>query len=89
MHGLAKGLAIIEAFRAKPELTIAEAGAASGATCAAARRCLLTLVELGYVEMRGKSLRSPPRLSRFGNVSDTISFAARSAIDFGTAARRS
>ncbi len=73
MHGLAKGLAIIEAFRAKPELTIAGAAAASGATRAAARRCLLTLVELGYIEMRGKSFRSLPRLSRLGCVSDTIS----------------
>jgi IclR family transcriptional regulator, pca regulon regulatory protein len=73
MNGLAKGLAVIEAFRVKPELTIAEAATASGATRAAARRCLLTLVELGYVEMRGKWFRSLPRLSRLGSVSDTIS----------------
>jgi IclR family transcriptional regulator, pca regulon regulatory protein len=73
MLGLAKGLAIIEAFHTKPELTIAEAAAASGATRAAARRCLLTLEELGYVEMRGKSFRSLPRLSRLGSGSDQTS----------------
>ncbi len=73
MLGLAKGLAIIEAFGAKPELTIAEAAAASSATRAAARRCLLTLVELGYVELHGKSFRSLPRLSRLGSVSDAFS----------------
>ena len=83
MLGLAKGLAIIEAFGAKPELTIAEAAAASGATRAAARRCLLTLAELGYVEMRGTSFHSLPRLSRLGSVSDAISLprAAQPILD--------
>jgi IclR family transcriptional regulator, pca regulon regulatory protein len=73
MLGLAKGLAIIEGFRAKPAMTIAEAAAVSSATRAAARRCLLTLVELGYVEIDGKSFRPLPRLSRLGGNSNTAS----------------
>lgn len=73
MLGLAKGLAIIEAFRAKPEMTITEAAAASSATRAAARRCLLTLVELGYVETDGKSFRPLPRLSQLGGNSNAAS----------------
>jgi IclR family pca regulon transcriptional regulator len=66
MSGLAKGLAIIEAFAAKPALTIADAAKASGATRAAARRCLLTLAEGGYVEFNGKLFRPLPRLLGLG-----------------------
>lgn len=66
MSGLAKGLAIIEAFATKPALTIADAAKASGATRAAARRCLLTLVECGYVEFDGKLFRPRPRLLGLG-----------------------
>jgi len=43
MGGLAKGLAIIEAFAAHDVMSVADAARASGATRAAARRCLLTL----------------------------------------------
>lgn len=64
MAGLAKGLAILEAFAPnKGRLTVAEAARASGATRASARRCLLTLTELGYVEYDGKFFRPQPRLS--------------------------
>lgn len=63
MAGLAKGLAILEAFAGnKGRLTAAEAARASGATRASARRCLLTLAELGYVEYDGKFFRPQPRL---------------------------
>jgi len=63
MAGLAKGLAILEAFSGNNgRLTIAEAARASGATRASARRCLLTLTELGYVEYDGKFFRPQPRL---------------------------
>src|SRR6266481_660900 len=43
MAGLAKGLAIIEAFAVHDVMSVADAARASGATRAAARRCLLTL----------------------------------------------
>lgn len=63
MAGLAKGLAILEAFAGnKGCLTVADAARASGATRASARRCLLTLTELGYVEYDGKFFRPQPRI---------------------------
>jgi IclR family pca regulon transcriptional regulator len=63
MAGLAKGLAILEAFASnKGRLTMADAARASGATRASARRCLLTLTELGYLEYDGKFFRPQPRI---------------------------
>lgn len=63
MGGLAKGLAILEALASNEgRLTIAEAAQVSGATRASARRCLLTLTELGYLEFDGKFYRPQPRL---------------------------
>jgi IclR family pca regulon transcriptional regulator len=63
MGGLAKGLAILEAFAPnRGRLTVSEASRATGATRASARRCLLTLTELGYLEFDGKFFRPQPRL---------------------------
>jgi IclR family pca regulon transcriptional regulator len=67
MAGLAKGLAIIEAFdAAHPRLTLADAARLAGLTRATARRCLLTLAELGYVSHDGKYFRPAPRLLHLG-----------------------
>lgn len=68
MAGLAKGLAIIEAFAINPTMSVADAARASGASRAAARRCLLTLVELNYIELAGREFRPLPRLRRLGGV---------------------
>ena len=63
MGGLAKGLAIIETFSPqRTRLTVSEAAEASGTSRASARRCLLTLTELGYLEFDGKYFRPQPRL---------------------------
>jgi IclR family transcriptional regulator, pca regulon regulatory protein len=63
MAGLAKGLAILEAFVGNNgRLTVADAARASGATRASARRCLLTLSRLGYLEYDGKFFRPQPRI---------------------------
>jgi IclR family pca regulon transcriptional regulator len=63
MGGLAKGLAIIEAFSPhRTRLTVSEAAEVSGTSRASARRCLLTLTELGYLEFDGKYFRPQPRL---------------------------
>jgi len=63
MGGLAKGLAIIEAFSPRrTRLTVTEAAQSSGTSRASARRCLLTLTELGYLEFDGKYFRPQPRL---------------------------
>lgn len=66
MGGLAKGLAIIEAFSVNSVMSVADAARASGATRAAARRCLLTLVDLDYLEQSGREYRPLPRLRRLG-----------------------
>lgn len=68
MAGLAKGLAILEGFgEATPKLTISEAARRTGLNRAVARRCLLTLVELGYLSHDGKYFQPTPRLLRLGD----------------------
>ena len=63
MGGLAKGLAIIEAFSPRrTRMTVSEAAEVSGTSRASARRCLLTLTELGYLGFDGKYFRPQPRL---------------------------
>lgn len=66
MGGLAKGLAIIEALSSRGVQSAADAARASHSTRAAARRCLLTLVELGYVERIGREFRPLPKLRNLG-----------------------
>lgn len=67
MAGLAKGLAVIEAFgESGRQLTVADAARATGLTRATARRCLLTLTDLGYVTYDGKYFRPTPRMLRLG-----------------------
>ncbi|MFC5747593.1 IclR family transcriptional regulator domain-containing protein [Actinomadura rugatobispora] len=67
MAGLAKGLAIVEAFTAeRTQLTVTDAARATGITPAAARRCLLTLRDLGYLQQDGGLFRPTPRMMRLG-----------------------
>ena len=67
MAGLAKGLAVIEAFEtASSPLTVSEAARLAGITRATARRCLLTLAELGYLTHDGKHFRPTLRMLRLG-----------------------
>ena len=55
MGGLAKGLRLLEAFdAAHARMTVSEAARAVALTPASARRCLLTLCELGYLRSDGK-----------------------------------
>lgn len=66
--GLEKGLAIIEAFGIRNgALTLTEAAGITGHTRASARRSLLTLLRLGYVESDGKYFRLAPRVLRLGH----------------------
>ena len=61
--GLANGLAALRAFEgAQGPLTQAEVSAAAGLTRATARRSLLTLVRLGYVEQTAQGYRTTPRV---------------------------
>lgn len=68
MGGLAKGLAIIELFDGRrAQMTAAEAARATGTSRATARRCLLTLEELGYVTRgEGQSFVAGSRMMRLG-----------------------
>lgn len=66
--GLEKGLAIIEAFGIRNgPLTLSEAAEITGHSRASARRSLLTLQRLGYVECEGKFFRPAPRVLRLGH----------------------
>lgn len=67
MGGLAKGLSIIEAFSAeRPRLSISEAADIAELDRATARRCLLTLAELGYAAYDGKFFTVTPKVLRLG-----------------------
>ena len=64
---LAKGLSVIECFTSEtPRLSITDVAAASGLDRATARRCLLTLHELGYADYDGKFFQLTPRVLRLG-----------------------
>ncbi len=66
--GLAKGLAVIEAFGVeRAQMTVADAARAASITRAAARRCLLTLTDLGYLQYDGKHFSPTPRMLRLGS----------------------
>ncbi|WP_298043788.1 IclR family transcriptional regulator C-terminal domain-containing protein [uncultured Citricoccus sp.] len=68
MAGLAKGLAILEAFGPTcRELNVADAARAAGISPAAARRCLLTLTELGYLHQDGRAFQPTPRMLRLSD----------------------
>jgi IclR family pca regulon transcriptional regulator len=68
MAGLAKGLAIIEAFNASTtRMTVSDAAHLTELSRPAARRCLLTLVDLGYLGHDGKFFTPLPRMLRLGS----------------------
>lgn len=65
--GLEKGLAVIEAFdQDRPRLSITEVAERTGLTRAAARRYLITLAHLGYVQQDRKMFGLAPKVLRLG-----------------------
>jgi IclR family transcriptional regulator, pca regulon regulatory protein len=67
MGGLAKGLDVIRAFtRESPALTLSEIAHHAGLPAATARRCLLTLAELGYVMQSGRNFLLRPKVLELG-----------------------
>src|SRR5215211_4560599 len=67
VQSLERGLAVIRAFDAdRPELTLSDVARATGLPRAAARRFLLTLVELGYVRGEGGRFSLRPRVLELG-----------------------
>ena len=67
VQSLERGLAVIRAFDDEHrELTLSEVARATGLTRAAARRFLLTLVELGYVHFDDGRFSPRPRVLELG-----------------------
>ena len=67
VQSLARGLSVITVFGPETsELTLSGVSRATGLTRAAARRFLLTLVDLGYMRFDGKLFRLAPRVLDLG-----------------------
>ncbi|HET8692477.1 MAG TPA: IclR family transcriptional regulator C-terminal domain-containing protein [Steroidobacteraceae bacterium] len=67
MGGLAKGLQVVRAFtRDRPALTLTEVAATARMPAATARRCLLTLEDLGYVTRSGRQFLLRPKVLELG-----------------------
>ncbi len=67
VQSFARGLEVIRSFSAAaPQQTLSEVAARTGLTRAGARRILLTLQTLGYVDSDGKLFRLTPRILDLG-----------------------
>ncbi|MBP8270545.1 MAG: helix-turn-helix domain-containing protein, partial [Sphaerotilus sp.] len=67
LGALEKGLLVIEAFdQDRARLTISEVAVRTGLTRAAVRRCLLTLVHLGYAQQDERHFSLSPKVMRLG-----------------------
>jgi IclR family pca regulon transcriptional regulator len=67
VQSFARGLAVIRSFSAEaPSQSLSEVAARTGLTRAGARRILLTLEGLGYVESQGRQFRLTPKILDLG-----------------------
>jgi IclR family pca regulon transcriptional regulator len=67
VHSLERGLAVIAAFDEQhPQLTLADVARATGVDRSTARRFLLTLKSLGYVEQNDRQFSLAPRTLQLG-----------------------
>ena len=67
MGGLAKGLAVIRAFaRDHAALSLSDVARSANIPAATARRCLLTLEDLGYVTRSGRTFLLRPKVLELG-----------------------
>jgi IclR family pca regulon transcriptional regulator len=67
MGGLAKGLAVIRAFsRDHAALNLSDVARSARIPAATARRCLLTLEELGYITRNGREFLLRPKVLELG-----------------------
>ncbi|WP_136161703.1 IclR family transcriptional regulator domain-containing protein [Sphingomonas flavalba] len=65
---LARGLSVLRAFnQSRPEMQLSEVAVATGLNPAVARRCLNTLVQLGYVAQHGRRFLLRPEVLVFGS----------------------
>jgi IclR family pca regulon transcriptional regulator len=81
VNSLARGLSVLQSFgRDARRMTLSEVAERTSLNRAAARRSLLTLVELGFVATDGKYFELTPRVL-------TLGFAYLSSLEFWEAAR--
>jgi IclR family pca regulon transcriptional regulator len=67
VQSFARGLSVIRSFSAEaPSQSLTEVAQRSGLTRAGARRILLTLAQLGYVENQGRQFRLTPKILDLG-----------------------
>src|SRR5690606_34195827 len=67
VRSFARGLAVLRSFGADaPSQTLTQVAERAGLTRAGARRILLTLVSLGYMEMEGRQFRLTPKVLELG-----------------------
>ncbi len=65
---LARGLSVLRSFtKEQPEMTLSEVAVATELSPAVARRCLNTLVDLGYVGKKGKLFLLTPEVMGFAS----------------------
>jgi IclR family pca regulon transcriptional regulator len=65
---LARGLSVLRSFtKERPEMTLSEVAAVTELSPAVARRCLNTLVDLGYVGRKGKLFLLTPEVMGFAS----------------------
>jgi IclR family pca regulon transcriptional regulator len=68
IHGLIRGLSVIECFDEDHDrMSITDVSQRTGLERATARRCLLTLVHLGYATYDGKFFQLTPRVLNLGH----------------------
>ena len=68
LNGLARGLAVLRAFsRDKPGMTLSELASHTGLNPAVVRRCLNTLMHLGYVAKKDKIFLLRPEVFSLGS----------------------
>jgi IclR family transcriptional regulator, pca regulon regulatory protein len=68
IHGLIRGLSVIECFdEDHSRMSITEVAQRTGLERATARRCLLTLAHLGYATYDGKFFQLTPRVLNLGH----------------------
>ncbi|UYO00898.1 MAG: helix-turn-helix domain-containing protein [Devosia sp.] len=68
IHGLIRGLSVIECFDEEhARMSITDVALRTGLERATARRCLLTLTHLGYATYDGKFFQLTPRVLKLGH----------------------
>jgi IclR family pca regulon transcriptional regulator len=67
VRSLERGLSVLQAFSGeRPAMTLADVARSADLTRATARRLLLTLVELGYLQQDGREFRLTPKVLNIG-----------------------